>query len=107
MGRGIWGAGWLKRGWEEEKNNICLKNKNHNRGVKKPTKDERRKMEIPKKIVYMEGTGVKVKSKVRGRNGIITDPIDRVPEGKRDAKGKIEGRERKERREKRPAYIEY
>ena len=45
----------LPRG--EEKNNICLKTKNHNRGVKKPMKDERSKMEIPKKIVYMGGTG--------------------------------------------------
>ena len=50
------GCGVVEEGREEEKNNICLKTKNHNRGVK-PTKDERSKMEIPKKIVYMEGTG--------------------------------------------------
>ena len=61
-GSGVQDVGWLKRkkGWGEKKNNICLKTKNHNRGVKIPMKDERSKMEIPKKIVYMGGTGVKV-----------------------------------------------
>ena len=53
------GAGWLKKGLGEEKNNICLKTKNHNRGVKKPTKDERSKMN-PKENRLHGRDGVKV-----------------------------------------------
>ena len=55
-GVGERGTGWMrmKKGWEEEKNNICLKTKII---IGELETDERSKMEIPKKSFTWKGRG--------------------------------------------------
>ena len=82
-----------------------FKDKNHNRGVKKPTKDERSKMEIPKKFTWRDGVK-EVKSKVEAEMN-NNRPYRSRTRRKRDAKRKSKGERERREREKRPAYIEY